>query len=122
MSNQSRSFEQQPWLTAIDGETMRGLEIGALDKPRFPKHTYRVQYVDHASQPDLREKYAADDAMRDHLDDIVEVDFIWNGERPLSDVVGARPRQPIRLCLRVACHRTCTRHDRMDARNRPRAQ
>ncbi len=88
MSNQSRSFEQQPWLTAIDGETMRGLEIGALDKPRFPKHTYRVQYVDHASQPDLREKYAADDAMRDHLDDIVEVDFIWNGERTLSDVVG----------------------------------
>ena len=84
----SELFEQEPWLAAITGDTMRGLEIGALDKPRFPKHSYRVQYVDHASHTELREKYATDDAMRDHLDDIVDVDFVWTGPTALRDVVG----------------------------------
>jgi SAM-dependent methyltransferase len=79
---------QEPWLALIDGEAMRGLEIGPLDKPRFAKSRYRVQYVDHASRQDLRAKYATDAAMRDHLDDIVDVDFVWSGEAPLTDVVG----------------------------------
>jgi len=87
----SQAFEQEPWLAAITGDTMRGLEIGPLDKPRFPKQTYRVQYVDHASQAELRDKYATDDAMRDHLDDIVDVDFVWSGESTLREVVRDEP-------------------------------
>ncbi len=66
----------------------RGLEIGPLDKPRLAKDRYRVHYVDHASTEDLRQKYAADDAMRDHLDDIVDVDYVWTGAEPLAEVVG----------------------------------
>ena len=66
----------------------RGLEIGPLDKPRLTKDRHRVQYVDHASTDDLRQKYAADDAMRDHLDDIVDVDHVWTGAEPLAEVVG----------------------------------
>ncbi len=81
----------EPWLAVIDAATMRGLEIGPLDKPRFTKPRYRVQYVDHASLDELRTKYAEDAAMRDHLDDIVDVDFVWSGESALNDVIGDEP-------------------------------
>jgi SAM-dependent methyltransferase len=75
------------WLAAIDAD-MRGLEIGPLDKPRFAKGEFRVQYVDHASREDLVAKYATDDAMRDHLDEIVDVDFVWSGDTTLAQAVG----------------------------------
>ena len=79
--------QPETWLAAIDA-TMAGLEIGPLDKPRFAKSAYRVRYVDHASRDDLVAKYAADEAMRGHLDDIVDVDFVWSGETTLASAVG----------------------------------
>ena len=77
------------WLDLIDPDHMRGLEIGALDKPRFDRTRTDVAYVDHAGTDELRQKYASDAAMADHLDDIVDVDFVWAGGR-LADVVGDR--------------------------------
>jgi hypothetical protein len=47
-----------------------------------------VQYVDHATTEDLREKYATDTFMAQHLDEIVDVDFVWSGGASLLDVVG----------------------------------
>ena len=76
------------WLVNAGVAEGRGLEVGPLNKPRLAKDRFRVQYVDHASTEDLRQKYASDDAMRDHLSEIVEVDFVWTGEGPLIDVVG----------------------------------
>jgi len=78
---------QEDWLADID-PTTRGLEIGPLHTPRFPRSRYEVHYVDHASTEDLRAKYASDAFMADHLDEIVEVDFVWSGGARLLDVVG----------------------------------
>ena len=78
------------WLHLIDPERMRGLEIGALHKPRFDRTRTEVSYVDHAPTDELRHKYATDAAMADHLDEIVDVDFVWAGDRRLADAVGDR--------------------------------
>jgi SAM-dependent methyltransferase len=83
--------EIEPWLAVIDPDTMRGLEIGPLDKPRLTKDRFRVQYVDHAPLEELRVKYADDAAMADHLDEIVDVDFVWTGDSSLNEVVGDEP-------------------------------
>jgi hypothetical protein len=80
--------ELPSWLDLIDPDAMRGLELGALDKPRFDRTRTDVRYVDHASTEDLRQKYATDDVMADHLDDIVDVDFVWAGPARLAEVVG----------------------------------
>ncbi|MGZ4715165.1 MAG: class I SAM-dependent methyltransferase [Acidimicrobiales bacterium] len=78
---------QEEWLADID-PAAPGLEIGPLYTPRFPRSRYQVRYVDHASTDDLRQKYATDAFMADHLDEIVDVDFVWSGGAPLLDVVG----------------------------------
>ncbi len=78
------------WLSLIDPDRMRGLEIGALDKPRFDRTRTDVAYVDHATTDELRHKYATDAVMADHLDEIVDVDFVWAGDRRLVEVVGDR--------------------------------
>jgi hypothetical protein len=75
------------WLEQIDPDNMKGLEIGALDKPHFDRTRTQVRYVDHATTDELRAKYADDEAMADRLDVIVEVDFVW-GDKPLLEVVG----------------------------------
>ncbi len=80
-------WAQEEWLADIDPATS-GLEIGPLYTPRFPRSRYQVRYVDHASTEDLREKYASDAFMAQHLDEIVDVDFVWSGSAPLLDVVG----------------------------------
>jgi hypothetical protein len=80
-------WEQEDWLADID-PTALGLEIGALYAPRFPRSRYQVRYVDHATTDELREKYATDAFMADHLDEIVDVDFVWSGGARLLDVVG----------------------------------
>jgi hypothetical protein len=81
------AWAQEAWLADID-PTASGLEIGPLHTPRFPRSRYAVRYVDHASTDDLREKYASDSFMADHLDEIVEVDFVWAGPASLAEVVG----------------------------------
>lgn len=78
------------WLTAIEPGS-RGLEIGALDKPVFDRGRWDVRYVDHATRAELMAKYAQDDAQREHLDDIVEVDIVWAGAGPLVDLVDDAP-------------------------------
>jgi hypothetical protein len=75
------------WLVGAGIDEGRGLEIGPLDKPRLTKDRYRVEYVDHAPTEALRVKYADDDHMADHLDEIVEVDHVWGGDVPLATVV-----------------------------------
>lgn len=82
------SWAQEAWLADVD-PTERGLEIGPLHTPRFGREHYpNVRYVDHATTADLREKYATDDFMADHLDEIVDVDVVWDGSAPLRDAVG----------------------------------
>jgi hypothetical protein len=78
------------WLSLIHPERMRGLEIGALNKPRFDRMASDVSYVDHATTDELRHKYATDAVMADHLDEIVEVDVVWAGDRRLAEAVGDR--------------------------------
>ncbi len=76
------------WSDGIDPATMRGLEIGALDKPHYRKADGEIFYVDHAPTEELRQKYADDAGMADRLDHIVDVDFLWSGTAPLAAVVG----------------------------------
>lgn len=77
-----------PWLERIDLDTMRGLEIGALHAPRLDKATAEVRYVDHATTEELRAKYATDAGMAGHLDELVDVDVVWDPAGSLSEAVG----------------------------------
>jgi SAM-dependent methyltransferase len=70
-------------LECIDVKTHRGLEIGALHHPILSKAKAHVFYVDHADTTALAETYVG----HDEVDDIAEVDFVWN-DRSLIDVVG----------------------------------
>lgn len=63
-----------------------GLEIGALDTPMATRAMGPVEYVDHASTPDLRRLF---EGSHIRLDDLVEVDHVW-GDRSLSQCVGGR--------------------------------
>ena len=92
------------WLEDAGVAEGRGLEIGPLNKPRLTKDRYRVRYVDHASTADLREKYASDKAMANHLDDIVDVDFVWSGEQSLAAVVGTEAPVEFVFASHVAEH------------------
>ncbi|MGQ0616294.1 MAG: hypothetical protein ACT4PW_04780 [Acidimicrobiia bacterium] len=71
---------------------MRGIEVGALHNPRLPPDHPNVFFLDHASAEGLREKYAADAIMAAHMDQIVEVDYVWSPGQTLSDVVGTMRR------------------------------
>jgi SAM-dependent methyltransferase len=75
-------------LVLIDVRTMRGLEIGALHRPRVRKTDGPIFYVDHYTTDELRERYSANEQTRPHLAEIVEVDFVIKGDRSLSDVAG----------------------------------
>ncbi len=62
-----------------------GLEIGPSHNPIAPKKKgFNVHVLDHASASDLRKKYAAHGV---NLENIEEVDFIWNGQR-LPELIG----------------------------------
>src|SRR5690242_1932543 len=83
------SWAQEAWLADIDPDAT-GLEIGPLYTPRFARRHYpNIRYVDHATTVELREKYATDAFMADHLDEIVEVDVVWDGSTSLRDAVAA---------------------------------
>lgn len=61
-------------LAGIDLAAMNGLEFGPLTSPLVGRHEGRVEYVDHASTADLRQKYA-DDRNVD-VSQLVEVDHV----------------------------------------------
>jgi len=83
------SWAQEGWLADVDPDAA-GLEIGPLYTPRFARAHYpNVRYVDHAATDELREKYATDTFMAEHLDEIVDVDVVWDGSTPLLDALGA---------------------------------
>ncbi len=87
--NRDASWVQEGWLAGID-PMASGLEIGPLHTPRFAREHYpNIRYVDHAGTDVLREKYASDAYMADHLHEIVDVDVVWDGSMPLADAVGA---------------------------------
>jgi SAM-dependent methyltransferase len=73
----------------IDIDTMRGLEIGALHNPRLPVDHPNSHFLDHATAEELRAKYAEDPPMAGHLDEIVDVDYVWQPGMRLRDAVGA---------------------------------
>jgi SAM-dependent methyltransferase len=75
-------------LALIDVATMRGLEIGALNRPRVRRSDGPIFYVDHYSTEELRERYLANQQMRTQLADIVDVDFVIKDNRSLAEVVG----------------------------------
>jgi len=62
-----------------------GLEIGPSHNPIAPRSKgFNVEILDHMSSTELKHKY------RDHnvnLDNIEEVDYVWNGQ-PLPELVG----------------------------------
>ncbi len=66
-----------------------GLEIGPLHNPRVRKDQGDVRYLDHTTTEELRVKYSANDQTRPHLDELVEVDFVADGQRPLVEVTAA---------------------------------
>lgn len=88
MAEPSSVDELPGWLARAGVAEGRGLEIGPLHAPRLAKGAYAVEYVDHTTTEELRRKYADDGEMADRLDDIVEVDHVWNGDHPLVVVVG----------------------------------
>jgi SAM-dependent methyltransferase len=75
-------------LALIDVATARGLEIGALHRPRVSKADGPVFYVDRFTTEDLRARYQANEQTRPYLNEIVDVDFVISGSASLADVVG----------------------------------
>lgn len=75
------------WQDGIDTSTDRGLEIGALHNPRFDRNDPNIFFVDHTDTESLRSKYAEDTDLASHLDDLVDVDFVWGADgRTLAEV------------------------------------
>jgi hypothetical protein len=73
-------------LHCIDKNGM-GIEIGPSHNPVAPKKKgYRVQVIDHLNREQLLEKYKDHNL---HLENIEEVDFVWNGET-YAELTGKR--------------------------------
>ena len=70
----------------IDAASMRGLEIGPLNRPIVTREMGPVEYVDRAARAELESGYSigADDAP------MVDVDHIWAGRSLLESVGGQR--------------------------------
>jgi predicted SAM-dependent methyltransferase len=75
---------QDKILACIDPATQLGLEIGALNKPIVTREMGDIRYVDHASTPELKQKYANDPNV--DVEAIVDVDYIW-GVQTLPELV-----------------------------------
>jgi SAM-dependent methyltransferase len=73
-------------LHGLSLDIVRGVEIGALDKPIVPPSTPHIFYVDHADTMALREK-CKDDANVD-IEKIVHVGGVW-GEKTLAEIAAA---------------------------------
>lgn len=79
-----------PALALLDVKTMRGLEIGPLYRPRVKRSDGHVRYVDHCSTEELRDIYRWNKDMKEHLDEIVEVDYIVGPGSTLLEAVEGR--------------------------------
>jgi len=80
----SLTARQKAIFHLIDREG-QGLEIGPSLNPIAPKKNgYKVHTLDHASAEELRAKYQGEDY---DLDNIEDVDFIWQGQ-PLTELIG----------------------------------
>ena len=65
-----------------------GLEIGPSHNPIAPKRRgFNVHILDHLSAEGLRQKYADHARFGVRIENIEEVDFVWNGE-DLRDLIG----------------------------------
>jgi SAM-dependent methyltransferase len=63
-----------------------GLEIGASYRPTFPKQkNWNVKTLDHTNKTGLLEKYGSLSVPKEKLDEIEEVDVVWNG-KPYSEM------------------------------------
>jgi SAM-dependent methyltransferase len=71
----------------LDVEKLRGVEIGALDRPIIERPPGNVIYVDHLDTEGLRRKYANDPNV--DLSKLVEVDVVCHG-RKLSEALEER--------------------------------
>jgi hypothetical protein len=59
----------------------KGLEIGPSHSPIVPKSQgFNVEILDHATAPELKEKYKDLGIPDDKLQNIEEVDYVWSGE------------------------------------------
>lgn len=59
----------------------QGIEVGPSYRPIAAKsYGYKVQIIDHMNQDDLIDKYKSMGISRELLENIEEVDFIWQGE------------------------------------------
>src|SRR6201996_3796465 len=74
-------------LTGLDLRSIAGVEIGALCRPVVTRENGTVYYVDHASTPELREKYKNDPLV--DIDALVDVDAVW-GKQSLSEALGGK--------------------------------
>lgn len=82
----SRTPREQAVFHLIDQAGL-GLEIGPSHNPIAPKKKgYNIHILDHASAEELRAKYQNHGL---NLDNIEEVDFIWQGQ-PLPELVGKK--------------------------------
>ncbi len=67
-----------------------GLEIGPSHNPVVPKSEgYNVHTLDHLSADDLKKKYADHGELGVNVENIEQVDFVWNGE-PLPELIGSK--------------------------------
>jgi SAM-dependent methyltransferase len=75
---------QEKALTGLDIRGL-GLEIGPSHNPIAPKAKgFNIHILDHLSATELKIKYKGHGL---NLDNIEDVDFVWNGE-PLSELIG----------------------------------
>ena len=63
-----------------------GMEIGPSYRPTFPKQKeWNVTTLDHTDKNGLLEKYGALSVPKEKLDEIEEVDVVWNG-KPYNEI------------------------------------
>jgi predicted SAM-dependent methyltransferase len=72
-------------LTGIDIEKSKGIEIGPLKAPIVPKSEGQVLYLDHLPTEELKSKYKGHGF---DVNEIVEVDYVWQANSSLKEVVG----------------------------------
>ncbi len=66
----------------------KGLEIGPSFSPICPKSKgYNIEIIDHLSKEELIKKYVDDPNAGKYVDNIEEVDYVWDG-RPYSQLIG----------------------------------
>ena len=80
---------------------LRGLEIGALDRPMVTRADGPIIYVDHVNTAGLVAKYGADPGVDTAA--IVDVDAVWAGGR-LHDALGGRAPVDYAIASHVVEH------------------